>query len=327
MHMNTYKVPLLLALTTLLLAACVQPAPAVLSPEDAITQAALDPTEIVIFPSQTPVQQIDTTIPPAVEDTAPTTSTSDSPSPTSPPTTATNIPANTPIPGEEQTDTATEEPTSTLDPDFTPSPTFVAFSPDAAYGPPQINELFLSEDSWVGPGGSLPDNENIRIEVVDQEMRVTGKLITWDTWYFSWPTLDEFYIEMLVDSGQCTGKDSYGLIFRGSASGTPSRGYVVTFSCDGSFRVLRIDNGDPYIFTELISWTSSQFIHTGPNQLNTLSVQGEGENFIIFANGQQIATFIDDWHSTGRYGVFVNSGDTAAYTYRTQQIRVWRFLD
>ncbi|MCH7663585.1 MAG: hypothetical protein IH859_06920 [Chloroflexi bacterium] len=317
--MNLIKSTLLLALLSLVAAACVQPAPAVLSPEDAITQAALDPTEIVIFPSQTPVQQSNASIPSA---NAPTNTQAP------PSSTTTSIPANTQISGDEGTATATDVPaTSTVDPEFTPSPTFVAFSPDAAYGPPQINELFLSEDSWVGPGGSLPDNENIRIEVVDQEMRVTGKNLLFDTWYFSWPTLDEFYIEMLVDSAQCTGKDSYGLIFRGSASGTPSHGYVVSFSCDGSYRVLRIDFGDPYNFTELISWSSNQFIHAGPNQLNILGVRGDGESFTIFANGQQIATFIDDWYSIGRYGVFINSGNTAAYTYRTQQIRVWRYLD
>jgi hypothetical protein len=132
---------------------------------------------------------------------------------------------------------------------------------------------------------------------------------------------------MTVNSGQCTGKDSYGLIFRGSASGDPSHGYVVSFSCDGNYRVFRIDSGDPYFATEIFSWTSSPNIHTGPNQLNILSIRGDVDDFAIFANGQQIATFFDDWYSFGRYGVFVNSGNTAAYTYRTQQIRVWRYLD
>ncbi len=325
--MNLIKFTLLLMLSSLLAVACVQPAPAVLSPEDAITQAALEPTGIVIFPSETPVQPVNNPISTDEEAFSPL-DTQVPPSPTSPPTTPTGISANTQISGEEATATATDPaPTSTVDPEFTPSPTFVAFSPDAAYGPPQINELFLSEDSWVGPGGSLPDNANIRIEVVDQEMRVTGKNILFDTWYFSWPTLDEFFIEMRVDSGQCTGKDSYGLVFRGSASGAPSHGYVVAFACDGSYRVLRIDNGDPYFATEIIPWTSSLAINSGPNHVNILSVQGDGENFIVFANGQQIATFIDDWYSIGRYGVFINSGNTAAYTYRTQQIRVWRYLD
>lgn len=318
--MNAKFTFLLLISPTIFLAACVQPAPDVLSPQEAITEAALGPANVAIFPSETPLLPAETNGSPTAE-LIEASETEMPQSPTSADITATFIPTDTQLPEE----TATEIPTNT--PLATPLATFEPFSPDIAFGVPQIDELFFSEDSWIGTGGSLPDNDNIRIVVVDQEMRVTGKHILFDTWYFSWPTLDELYIEMTVDSGQCTGKDSYGLIIRGSATGDPSHGYVISFSCDGNYRVLRIDNGDLYNFTELISWTSSSNIFPGPNQLNILSVRADGENFTVYANGQQVATFFDDWYSFGRYGVFVNSGNTAAYTYRIQQIRVWRYLD
>ncbi|MDH3943858.1 MAG: hypothetical protein OEV06_07200, partial [Anaerolineae bacterium] len=122
-------------------------------------------------------------------------------------------------------------------------------------------------------------------------------------------------------------KDSYGLIFRGSASGDPSHGYALAFSCDGHYRVLRIDSGDPYTFTELISWTVSEFIRTGPAQNNILGIQGDHDTFSIYANGYHIGTFVDDWYSFGRYGVFINAGNSLNYTYRVDLIRIWRHLD
>ena len=318
--MRKQKSTLLISTILLVAAACVQPAPDALSPEEAFTEAALDATALLIFASETPVQVGDSEVP--TEETSPESTETFAPTSPSLPTAT-----ETPILGitRQVISTVTEIPT--LESLNSPTPEFFAFNPEQVYGPPQINEQFLSDDSWIGTGGTLPDNGNIRIVVVDREMRVTGKNLLFDTWYFSWPTLDEFFIEMTLDSGQCSGKDSYGLIVRGSASGSPSHGYAVSFSCDGNYRVIRIDSGDPYFATELISWTSSEYIHTGPNQMNRLSVMGEGETFKIYANGQEIGTFIDDWYDLGRYGIFVNSGNTAGYTYRIKQIRVWRYLD
>ena len=54
--------------------------------------------------------------------------------------------------------------------------------------------MFLSADEWLGSTGALPDTTNIRLEIVDNELRVTAKKLQGDTWYFSWPTLEEFFI-------------------------------------------------------------------------------------------------------------------------------------
>ena len=36
---------------------------------------------------------------------------------------------------------------------------------------------------------------------------------------------------------------------------------------------------------------------------------------------------VDDWYSFGRYGVFINAGNSLNYTYRVDLIRIWRHLD
>lgn len=301
----------LLLILLAVLAACEMPAPDVMPPEEAISESGIESTSIPIFPSNTPEPS-----PTAAEPTdEPIPAVTDTPMPPSPTPTSPSIPTSEP----------SEDPTETPPAFSTVQPG--DFDPEYAYGPAWINEHFLSDQEWAGATGSLPDTTNIRLEIVDGELRVTAKKLQWDTWYFSWPTLEEFYIEMRLDSGQCAGKDSYGLIFRGSASGEPSHGYAVAFSCDGYYRVIRIDNGDPYAFTELIGWTASESLRTGPNQDNVVGILGERDTFSIYANGHHIGTFVDDWYSFGRYGVFINAGNSLNYTYRVDQMRVWRNLD
>src|SRR4030042_4284418 len=101
-------------------------------------------------------------------------------------------------------------------------------------------------DDWTNPStGLLPDTKYIRIAETDERFYVTGKESGFSTWYFTWRDLEDFYLQSTFDTGTCTDKDAYGLIIRGPEHlAGVSFGYVVTFSCDGSVGVFRLDSAN-----------------------------------------------------------------------------------
>ena len=290
----------LLLMSMLLLAACTLPAPA--SPSE--------PTPISIFP----------------------TSTSEAPGPGTPlvPSTFTLTPA--PSATVPTTPSATAPPASTE----TPSPTISAtpagtrVEPTAIYGQPIWTDPMDADSlqNWAGTGGLLPDTENIRLGLADGFLTVTGKKTLFDTWWFTWPQLTDFFLEMTVRVGTCSGLDSYGVIFRGPPRGvTPGHGYIAAFSCDGRYQIRRVDTTNPYTFVDLVGWTQSTAIRSGSNQTNVLGVRAVGSTLTIYANGYRLTEVTDTRFVDGRYGVFVRSGETAVFTYSVDQIVHWILRD
>jgi hypothetical protein len=232
--------------------------------------------------------------------------------------------------------TATEaQPEATLAPSLEPltktskpatsTPSGPAFDPYVLYGDPTMVDPMDSNSigNWKS-GGVLPDSEYIRISTENGNVYVTGKKPGFSTWFFSWPTLKNFYMELSVKSGECTGKDEYGLIVRGPAHGAGvSYGYIIAFSCDGHFRVTRLDSADPFSTTDLVSQRESEHIYTGKNQGNMIAVKADGKKLTIFANSYQIAEVSDSIFLQGRYGLFVQAVDTANYTYQPVEIAYW----
>jgi hypothetical protein len=182
------------------------------------------------------------------------------------------------------------------------------FDPNAAYGNPTVSDPMNSNSvtNWASPGQPLPNTENIQIYLADNKMYVTGKKLGWATWWFSWPTLDDFYLHMTADSGTCSGKDAYGLIFRGPPhQAGVSYGYVVAFSCDGSYWIFRLDGVDPWRAVDLVTWTKSDFIKAGANQSNVVGVKAVGSTLSFYANGHLLKELTDTKYSKGRFGMFV----------------------
>ena len=212
----------------------------------------------------------------------------------------------------------------------TPTGTVVAgqrLDPYAQWGEPDFVDPFSysSKANWEEKGtDKLPNNELIMLEAKDQDMYVTGKQPGFSTWWFSYPNLNNFYIQINVGSEACVSNDSYGLIVRGPEHGAGvSYGYVAAFSCDGSFWVFRLDGVNPWRAQDLVSWTKSSYIQSGPNIRNTLGIQAEGSTLTIYANGYQIAQVTDDHFTAGRYGVFVMPSINHWYTYRAVQLEWW----
>jgi len=172
--------------------------------------------------------------------------------------------------------------------------------------------------------GFLPNTNYIKIIESDAKFFVTGKLTGFSTWYFTWHELTDFYLQSTFDSGNCSGKDAYGLIVRGPEHlARVSYGYVVAFSCDGQYYIFRLDGANPYTTKDLVTWSKSDYILVGANKQNVLGIKAIGNMLTIYANGHQIADVFESKYDFGRYGVFVSPDGTANYTYRVVQMSYW----
>lgn len=215
--------------------------------------------------------------------------------------------------------------TSGPTPSFTPAAG--TFDPMATYGNPTFDDPMtgVNINDWTNPvTGLLPDTDYIKMVESDSKFYVTGKEAGFSTWYFTWHELTDFFLQSTFDSGNCSGKDAYGLIIRGPEHlAGMSYGYVVAFSCDGSVWVYRLDRLNPYTAEDLLSWTHSEYILSGANKENVMGIKAIGNTLTIYANGRQIAEIFDSKYDFGRYGLFVSPELTANYTFRVVHMSYW----
>jgi hypothetical protein len=184
---------------------------------------------------------------------------------------------------------------------------------------------FANLGEWAQAGTkTLPNNRNIRLQFKDGDLYVTGKRSGFSTWWFSYHTLRDAYIEMTFNTENCSGEDAYGFIFRGPPHlAGVSYGYVVSFTCNGSLWVFRLDGVNPWEAENLIDQEQISAINTGQDEQNVIGVRAEGDRFVIFANDIQVAEVEDDHFERGRVGVFVRAARRDAYTYRVTNFAYW----
>ena len=309
---------ILLFIAVLVLSACTRaqstPSPEAVGPSptagvitqlpDAIASQTAAPTPGEVIPTEAPPDPTEAPSEPSAEPTE------EPPTPTQEPESGVTL-----VPKDQPTKTA--EPTAI--------PPGEVFDPTKSYGTPTFLDPMNTANSgnWK-TGGSFPNTEYIQISLNNDNLYVTGKKPGFSTWFFSWPTLTDFYIQMEAKTEKCTGRDEYGMIVRGPAhKAGVSYGYIVAFNCDGHFRVTRLNSVDPYSATDLVSLKKSDYVQSGADQKNVIGIRAVGKKLTIFANGYQIAEVNDASFSQGRYGVFVQAVETVNYTYRPVQIVWW----
>jgi hypothetical protein len=219
-------------------------------------------------------------------------------------------------------------PTPVASPTLAPTLSAGAFDPYKTYGTPDFEDVMDKNSAldWALPDGTLPDTQQIRLYVDGDKFLVTGKVLDYSTWWFNWASLQNFYIEMSVDARTCSGSDAYGLILRGPEhQAGVSYGYVVSFTCDGKLWVFRLDGVEPWSSTDLVSPTANAYIVQGSGARNVIGVKAIGDTFTVYANGYQVAQFVDRHYLEGRYGLFVRPDVTDFYTYEAVKIAYWIF--
>ena len=252
-----------------------------------------------------------TAIPPAIP--LPTALETAAPSPTGT-TAATEGP---PTATETPAASATALPSLTPTPSLTPlaSGTLPAGDPRATLGNPTWRDDFVSGANWP-----LGEDDFTRAQVAEGELVLTG-LTTTDGWRLTWPVVKDFYLEMTVETGTCSGSDHYGLIARVPDLHAANRGYLLGVSCDGRYS-LRAWDGEA--MTNLVRATSSSSIVAGSAQTNRVGLWATENRLVLYVNGVRLTELENSTFSeAGSFGVFVGARQTSNFAIRVAEIAYW----
>jgi hypothetical protein len=127
--------------------------------------------------------------------------------------------------------------------------------------------------------------------------------------YYLDQTLDEAFLLQATASYTGAIDNAYGLIFRVQAGEESDEFYAFRISGDGFYTVEKTE-GDELV--PLIDWTASSLIDQAEGAANVLTVEGQGETYNLYINGQQVDSFTDATYSGGTFGFMVDNYDEAA---------------
>ena len=238
---------------------------------------------------------------------------------------ATSTPAPSATPAPQATNTPV--PTSANTPVVvvntpTATSTLVPGDPAARLGVPSGVDEMDTADHWGWPTGS---DEYLSVEFGGGKMKMTG-LTSLAGWRLPMVAQQiNTYIEVTANSGSCSDKDSYGIIFRVPVFKEPTQGYLFEVTCDGYYRLWKWDgNVKPNgLATSLITWKQSENLLKGENQTNRLGVMAIDDRIILYANGVKLGEVNDSSYPAGFFGTFVRSGTAADFTVIFDQMRFW----
>lgn len=299
-----------------LLSACTlpltTPTPPPVSDSDMATRVAKILTEMPSPTSALPTGELPPVVTTTSEPPAQVTAESPTEAPPEPPAVTVVIPTATAtlIP-------ATATTTATPFPGFTPPPD----NPRTKLGTATWTDPLDDGDNW--PTG--PDKYT-SIDFSGGKLKLTG-LTTTDGWRLAaTEKLANFYLEMTVSTGNCSGTDRYGFIFRVPNAREANRGYLFGVSCDGSYSLREWDAtiGSKGQMTTHINWTNSPAIQAGSNKTNTIGLMAVGDKLVLYANGVLLKEVTDNTFLEGSLGLFVGARETSNFTISVDEIAYWK---
>jgi hypothetical protein len=223
--------------------------------------------------------------------------------------------------------TAPITPSPTLPPSDTPAPEATATAPviptdDARFGlnlaAPDYVDQFDSNLTWVGPNfdgafNQIRDGELVAVDYI------ADKFLWWST---TKPDLNagNIYVEVSAELEECSGKDAAGFALRVGPPNQLDSGYTYELTCDGHFRIRRLFSGS---VRTLLDWQESEAINRGSNATNVMGFQAQGNQLTVFANGTQLAQVEDTAFISGNYGLYADAAQTAGFTVRFTEFKLW----
>lgn len=225
--------------------------------------------------------------------------------------------------------TATSEPTPTLLTPLATLPLFDTATPTPPIAPtrqPGDPALRLGNPDWTD---TFDSSQNwSEFSTSRSQIKVQGGQFLYTvfspgsgpTWTISWPTLSNFYLEVLVQTpAVCSGKDRLGLVFRAPE---PSQGYRFEISCDGQYSAVVFDDTSSQL---IVAWASSPYLQAGPNQINRIGVWAQGKVIAFHINGQAVAGLEHNDYRSGTFGLSVTSEATENFTGTFDDLFFWVF--
>lgn len=199
----------------------------------------------------------------------------------------------------------------------TATATAPASDPRSLLGEPAYRDTFEKKSAW---GLDDPyDDGHTRVEIKDNRLVLTSTNAEgWMGWRTTYPKPGNAYIESVMTTGECSGGDQYGLVFRSKEDSTAAF-FAVT--CDGRFSLVFYDGGE---FTRPLDWQPGSALLTGSNQTNRLGVWVEGTRIRLYANGSLLAeTTVDRLPAQGTFGALIAGLKTTSFTVSVSELAYW----
>ncbi|GAB4413227.1 MAG: hypothetical protein Fur0044_07590 [Anaerolineae bacterium] len=102
--------------------------------------------------------------------------------------------------------------------------------------------------------------------------------------------------------------NAYGLIFRVQTGEERDDFYTFRISGDGFYTIEKTEDDE---LLPLIDWTASPLINQTEGEANVLTIEGQGDTYQFYINGQQVDTISDDTYGEGTFGLMVDNFDEA----------------
>jgi hypothetical protein len=226
--------------------------------------------------------------------------------------TATSLPSPTLLPPTETPAPVTQTPAATSLP---PTPTPFSGDPAVVLGRPSGLDTFDTANNWT-----LYDNACFKSEIANGVFVMTAKgLAQASCWEVSWPVVQNYYVETLVQMpAACQAEDRFGLFFR---SPDNLSGYLFGLTCDGRYGM---NAWDGQTTTVLVEPTANASILTGPGQSNRLGVVASGGTYALYANGALLQVLQDyTFAGAGRLGYYVRAATETGFAVQYDNLGVW----
>ncbi len=236
---------------------------------------------------------------------------------TSQPTPKPFLPTHTPQPIQNTQATSTATPTETLQP--TPTPTTSSGDPREFLGSPDFTDPLDSGKSF-GLENQNYDDDYTLIRVQNGALVLTSKYaIGYRGWRTGGTRVKDAYIEAQMQVGDCSGSDTYGLVYR---SPDFSKGYWFQLTCGGDW-AFGYWNGEEYV--NLTDGSNvNNAIRAGSNQTNRVGVMAVGSSHKLYVNGALIAEVQNDtFTDAGSYGAVIAAFSTPNFTVSVNEFAYW----
>lgn len=233
-------------------------------------------------------------------------------------------PAQTPIPVSPTVNRIVVDKTSTPTTVwFPPTPTFTQF-PTPRTTPtkiiqPDIGDIILRDDFTDGSYWDLSKSETTSAALGNN--KITLALTQTGDYLFSLrnePVLNNFYIEITVQSSLCLGKDEFGLLLRV----TPNyEFYRFSLSCDGHIRLDKYFQGHA---SSPQPWKVSGTVPPGAPSSARLAAWLNGKEMKFYVNDVYQFGVQDSSINRGQIGVFTRSAGDNAVTISFSELEIYQ---
>jgi hypothetical protein len=225
-----------------------------------------------------------------------------------------------------------ETPTSTSTPELTAAVTETsapAASPTSSdfvtsLGQPTWKDTFADSGGFFLKGTNSYEDDHTRIAIENGVMTLTsfGTPPNWLGWRLANPTVKNFYLETSFVTHNCSGSDEYGMVFR-SPDFDSGFGYYLAFTCDGRYRLGRMDDSGPGMVV-IVPWTQSSDILAGAEQNNRMGVLASNTTFSLYVNDTKLLETNDaHFQEAGHFGPFIAYAQNSNFSVDLKSIAYW----